>query len=522
MRMFRFLEDAFAKRGGNLNFSVKILAVLIILLYLIPIWRFKYFPSGDGPSHLYNAQVLKEFNNPEFQFSRYYKLNIKPFPNWTGHLLLLAFLQFAPPLLAEKILLTVYVVAFGLSLFYLFGAFGHKSRILALLGFMFIYNITLLFGFYSFSLGIPLLLISLGYFWKQKDDWSWEKSLLLSFLLVLLYFSHPVPYLVALATMTILGLGHFKIRWKKWLLPFASFIPSFLLFVNYLVSFHILTGKRNPSGFWNLPRLLSDFVGLKTLVYFDTPFQSKVAWGLSALLGILLAVTLAKKVRLQGSQLIFQLHERDRFFPVFAAAMAIYLISPDAVYAHGSYISMRLNLIAALFLVPLLSEDVSRFFRRGVLVAMIGLLAANFFGVYRSFALSNKELAEFSAGARKIKGHAVVVPLVFDKRGESDFIQVLSQAVNYYCLDNGNINLGNYEASKGYFPVEFRDDFKRPSVEQILDSPAQLDFKELSGYVDYLVAFGNKPGIENRISPYYHLVGQYRRLRLYERKASPE
>ena len=502
------------------NLSVKILAVLILLLYLFPIWGFKYFPSADGPCHLYNAQVFKDFNNPELQFSRYYKLNIKPFPNWTGHLLLIAFLQFVPPLLAEKILLTVYVVAFGLSLFYLLGAFGHKSKILALLGFMFIYNVTLLFGFYSFSLGIPLLLVSLGYFWKQKDAWTWKKSLILSFLLVLLYFSHPVPYLIALVTMPILSLIYFRIRWKKWFLHLVCLIPSFLLFVNYLISFQILSGKRNPSGFWNMPRLLSDFVGLKILVYFDTSFQSKIAWGLSALLGILIVVTLAKKIRLQGSQLIFQLHERDYFFPAFATAMVIYLISPDAVYAHGSYISMRLNLIAALFLIPCLSEEMSGVFRKGVMVLMIGLLAANFFGLYGSFTKFNKELAEFSAGTRKMKSHAVLVPLVFDKKGGSDFIQIFSQAVNYYCLDKGNVNLGNYEAIKGYFPVNFREDVERPSVEQILESPIQLNFKELSGFVDYLVAFGNNPRIESRVSPYYDLVGQYRRLRLYERKAS--
>ena len=33
----------------------KHLFILLLLLYLAPLWVFRYFPSQDGPSHIYNA-----------------------------------------------------------------------------------------------------------------------------------------------------------------------------------------------------------------------------------------------------------------------------------------------------------------------------------------------------------------------------------------------------------------------------------------------------------------------------------
>jgi len=32
--------------------------LFLVLIYILPIWIFKYFPSQDGPAHIYNSFIL--------------------------------------------------------------------------------------------------------------------------------------------------------------------------------------------------------------------------------------------------------------------------------------------------------------------------------------------------------------------------------------------------------------------------------------------------------------------------------
>ena len=85
--------------------------LLLVLLYLLPIWSIQFFPSQDGPSHVYNALIVKEyFNTNEYPlFQKYYDLNAKPMPNWFGHMTMAMLMFIVDPLIAEKFLLTGYV-----------------------------------------------------------------------------------------------------------------------------------------------------------------------------------------------------------------------------------------------------------------------------------------------------------------------------------------------------------------------------------------------------------------------------
>src|SRR4030042_3529200 len=86
---------------------IRVIVLVLILLYLLPVWGFKYFPSVDGPSHIYNAHILNHLDHPAWIFKDYFELNLRPFPNWTGSLLMLALQKAASPLRAEKIFLKI-------------------------------------------------------------------------------------------------------------------------------------------------------------------------------------------------------------------------------------------------------------------------------------------------------------------------------------------------------------------------------------------------------------------------------
>ena len=34
---------------------------LIIVLYLVPVWMYKFFPTLDGPAHIHNANLLYQY-----------------------------------------------------------------------------------------------------------------------------------------------------------------------------------------------------------------------------------------------------------------------------------------------------------------------------------------------------------------------------------------------------------------------------------------------------------------------------
>ncbi|HEX29740.1 TPA: hypothetical protein ENG04_06630, partial [Candidatus Poribacteria bacterium] len=123
----------------------------LTFLHVLPIWSFRYFPSQDGPCHLENSYMLLHYFDDDKTYSRYYKLNLRPVPNWLSHPLLALMMLFLPPLISEKILLTAYVILFVLSILYFLRSVGEDKLFLSLFAFPFIYNYLLHMGFYNFS-----------------------------------------------------------------------------------------------------------------------------------------------------------------------------------------------------------------------------------------------------------------------------------------------------------------------------------------------------------------------------------
>ena len=64
----------------------RLVIALLIVLHILPLWVFKYFPSQDGPAHVYNSYVLSAFHDEDpTRLREYYKLNLTLFPNWSSH-----------------------------------------------------------------------------------------------------------------------------------------------------------------------------------------------------------------------------------------------------------------------------------------------------------------------------------------------------------------------------------------------------------------------------------------------------
>src|ERR1035441_2510269 len=102
---------------GNRFWRSAFLALMV--LECSPFWAYQYFPSQDGPSHLHNASVLANYGSEPI-YRQYYRITpVQPAGNMLTQFILAALLKFIEPLLAEKLLLSGYVILFFMSFRYL-------------------------------------------------------------------------------------------------------------------------------------------------------------------------------------------------------------------------------------------------------------------------------------------------------------------------------------------------------------------------------------------------------------------
>ena len=107
-----------------------ILVIFLLVVHLSPIWAFKFFPTQDGLSHIYNAKVLKDYHKHEnYKIRDVYQLkNLTLFPNWTSHALMAALLYLFSPTVCEKIIISLCVAGLPLSLFYFLNAVDKRKH----------------------------------------------------------------------------------------------------------------------------------------------------------------------------------------------------------------------------------------------------------------------------------------------------------------------------------------------------------------------------------------------------------
>ena len=183
-------------RSSHRVLSLWLLA--LVLLHLLPIWLFEYFPTQDGPIHLSNAKVFLEYDNPACSvLPEYYRLNSGVGPNWFSLLSLAGLLRLFSPEIAEKLFLSAYVLALVGSAYFAILGTSRRNRFLLLLVFPFIFNHFVFLGFYNFIFGLPFVFLFLGIVLRSGSRLGWREAGLLALASVLAFFVHPLTMLAS-------------------------------------------------------------------------------------------------------------------------------------------------------------------------------------------------------------------------------------------------------------------------------------------------------------------------------------
>lgn len=511
------------------NWTWKHLFGALLVLHLIPIWIFAYFPSQDGASHVYNGLVLKEYANPEnYKLRDAWELNITVFPNWLSHIALMLLLYVFPPVIAEKVFLTIAIGMIPIAFFYFLHAVHGKPKeaenrswhTFAWLGFPFAYNYLLYMGFYNFTLSIAFFFFSFGFWWKHKDDMQVQHLVGLYVLLLLTYLSHIASYgLVVLGISIVAGclwggnalaatwhernagwtqqLWHSLHRLKP-LVRFGLYmVPMYFVLVDY----YLFSIKEHPTGNHRGMEWIWDyFVGIKSIVYF-TDWHVPVNQGLLVVLGAAIVIAIVYRIR-RGEWV----KQTDAFLLIAILFTAMFIRAPWS-YGPGGWINDRIHLYILLMLAPWFITNMDKVVRYAIATCLIVFSLLHFGRTAYDHGRIAPEIKELVSGTHLIEPHTV-----FEIRagadgwhksealGRVEYVTPFVHSTAFYGVYVDDVvHLANYESAYYYFPVN------RNAVRANVP-------------VDYVVSW-HDPGAEADLGAKdYEVIHETKHLQLFRKK----
>ncbi len=433
-----------------------------LVLLLVPIWSFSFFPSQDGPTHVENARILLDYGRPDQPALRdSYERSAEPVPNWFSHLSLAALLSVVGPRSADKIFLTLYVLALPLAFRYALRALRPEAGARLLLVLPFVYNHFLHLGFYNLAFSAVPFFVVLGFWLRHEDHPGPRAGVVLALLLAWLYFCHLVTLFLAFAALGVLAATRSISERRPGRLLFLGLaaLPALALSTRFLSTRGEVTYEDGPS----LATRTLELLRLQELVSYD----AREYW-CSTTLAVALVVAAAWLLFDKATRRI--VHRGDFLLLVVAVCGLVYftarttiLKSPSGSPGGGTThdrVSLFVFLSLSLWIaVQPLGRRAERALVGASLAATLGLLAVRM----PLYAELNDYLAEYVSAGATLPRDAVLFPVSFAHEGYRDDGSPLSlrvlpflHAASWIAAERGVVDLLNYEADLGYFPVRFR------------------------------------------------------------------
>jgi hypothetical protein len=174
------------------------------LLYLVPIWGAPYLVMQDVAGHVELGCELVGLWKNDPRFTDVLFVHPQPWANSLPSVLLGVIMLVVPGYTAMKLALSVYVILWPLSVALLLRSFG-RSPWLALIALPTTLCMAWAFGFYNFLLAKPVWCLCLIATRRFAVQGGLRRGLELAALLVLLFLSHSLLWLLCLAQAPLIG-----------------------------------------------------------------------------------------------------------------------------------------------------------------------------------------------------------------------------------------------------------------------------------------------------------------------------
>ncbi len=516
----------------------RVLFVVLAVLYVAPLWVFPYVPSADGPSHLANAVIIKDYGDPAAtRLREYYVISRRPSPNLLYHLSLVGLLYAFPPLIAEKVLLSLYVILFAAAFRYLVIAVNGRPSPAALLVFPFMFGFSFNLGFFGWLISLALAALGVGYYWKRRGKLGFKAVVALNLLGFVIYFAHLLGWAIFVGTIIVLALSEGAWRWVAAARRGSGRRGSFRSLLSRVVVgayiapaaavglwYAVAYPGAYPATRTAFPELARNLVRLEWLISFNA-WQRAAAYTTAAVFAAIVVAVIGYKIYVTVVCRSYKAPggwaASDAIWALALAFALFYFLCPWGGPAGGSYVSPRLALLPFLVIAVWLSTVPGAIVRRALFALAPALAVLNLCGLVLGYDKANRDLVEYNTGRPYVTEGATVLPVHFIyATGRDNKADYMCNAASYYVLDTYAVNLLNYEADFGYFPVNWRRGAPVGEREgesrgtPIYDAPRVLEC------ADYLVCWKVNPFCEGmrRLIGRYDLVHSTTHLMVFRRR----
>ena len=426
---------------------------------ILPVWSSHYFPTEDGPAHLYYTEVYRDLGTSGSVFQPYYERSVRyDTPNLSYFWLQYSLASVMEPHVAQKVAVSLIVFATAVGIALAATSVTGGMGIGALVALLMVHNYFLYAGFFSFLLGVPLLLGTMALLAAPLQDPSrrgrglWRVLVPLALLGLLSYYSHLVAGGAFLLLVGIRALYWPGAPLQRRLALIGAALPVSLLILSYM------TGPATGSGGlrWLTVRdALSSAVGLWFWQGFAVPGPGFVVRRL--VLGGLIGFALWKTARVLLAGGLAPAH---RFALLAALCLGLLRFATPDFIGQGGLLVARLDLIAALLLLPVLAPPLSGRSMK-VLTALTSVLLgwqlADATGRIHRF--STQYAAVDAAAARIPRGTVIHLGPDYretETRFEGSYARVFSEIVHEVGSRCDCIVVGEHHSAVPYYWVRER------------------------------------------------------------------
>lgn len=221
--------DAFGRR--RLQPVMIVVAILLAMALIAPIWLVEYVPLVDYPDHLARAFILSHLHDPSYKFADFYSSDWGPYPYVALDLSFIALMKLFPVEVAGKIVLSLILLVLPLCCAYFAHKIGGESFHAAIWAGIVSISGYFLLGFVTMHLSFALALLALG-LWSDLDK---SPGNILRWVGVFLaisasYFAHLLGFALAGIAVTLVCIFDRK-SIRHLLMSWSLFVPAALCYV---------------------------------------------------------------------------------------------------------------------------------------------------------------------------------------------------------------------------------------------------------------------------------------------------
>jgi hypothetical protein len=451
-------------------YPVLLFALLVLLLYVFLVAPLTV--TLDGYSHLYGGEALRLMLGGQPEVHGSFSYNSILLPNWLCALLLAALSTIVSNELALKLLIVLIWIALISSLYFCVEATLYhrhqRAQVLVVL-LPFALNGYLTLGFYGFLISSSMCIFVLGLLLRHGLRMPVRLQCLTACLLLLAYFSNPVPVIISFlfpcASFIADAIIHRNDGWHRsagalkhhafsiwpWLAP-ACMLPWFYLRLSKAAA----EGTTAESMTFKLTHRTVELA--RDAILYISPTEN-VGTLFIALLSIILA-----GVFLCHRKLFAQ--NRHRFISLtvlIVSTIVLYVVVPDYV-GDGAHIANRFLFHSALFLVLL--AFTSGVFDAQLLTLCTLVAALSVVGFVGEYLLLSKRfapaLAEVRVAMETVPRHSRILIMGYRMTPSScEGWPLLKRTIPERhwamvgALKNELIVLNDYEGNTSHFPLEY-------------------------------------------------------------------